>query len=421
MQTHVFKSLIFFISVFLIIPSLSFASVGTAKMVLGKVMIAGAQGDKKRLRRGGAVNVGDTVITSKRGQAQLTMIDGTKISVRPGSEFQIEAFVATGKVEEQKTYYKLLKGGFRSVTGQIGKKNKSSFRLSTPVATMGIRGTDFTGKYCADDCPSSGKNGLFVDVISGSIAMTNDGGTFELDRKTNGYVSDANQAPESIAELPANLLSPKAKHGKKRKKYPSPEEEMVQVGLYVDPDNKAEILSEAMDAGMPPAQIMRGADNAGLEVKEFLPQLIKKGKERGMDPSDFVAPILKSGIDADSVIEGLISANPSSASDILTAAIATGEFDNDRLKSSALSAGVSSKEIDSADTVGNLFALPPEVKKLLKKPKSRKRKDDDDDREDDDRQDEDEDDDDGSHSDDDDDHESELNPGDDREDAASPA
>ncbi len=371
--------LIVFMIVMLFIPISSVASVGAAKMVLGKVTLLTATGQKQRLRRGGEVSVGDTIITSKRGQAQLTMIDGTKISVRPNSQFQVEEFVATGEPEEQKTYYKLLKGGFRSVTGQIGKKNKSSFRLSTPVATMGIRGTDFTGKYCADDCPASaGKNGLFVDVISGGISMTNDGGTFDLDKETNGYVSDPSHVPESIEELPDNLLSPKAKlksGAKKRTEYPSPEEEAVQIGLYVDPGNTKEILSEAMDAGVPPAQIMRGAGSAGLDAKEFIPHLIKKGKEKGMDVGDFVAPILESGLDANQLIGDLMSNNPESASDVLTAAIATGGFDNEELKHSARRSGVSAAEIRSADTVGNLFALPPAVKKLLKEEKRLHHKD----------------------------------------------
>lgn len=375
--------LLVFILCFLLFPNMSFASVGKAKMVLGKVMLLSSVGEKTRLRRGGEINVGDTVMTNSRGQAQLTMIDGTKISVRPGSKFQIEQFVATGAPEEQVTYYKLLKGGFRSVTGTIGKKNKASFRLSTPVATMGIRGTDFTGKYCDDDCPASaGKNGLFVDVISGSISMTNEGGTFNFDKDSNGYVSDSKMKPEVIDELPDNLLSPKrkkakkekgdrkGKRDKKRSKYPSPEEEMVQIGLYVDPANKDEIISEAMDAGVPPAQIMRGADSAGLEAKEFLPQLIKKGKEKGMDEGDFVAPILDSGINANRMVQRMMVENPRKASDILMAAIATGGFNNEQLKQAAISSGVSVREVESADTVGNLFALPPEVKALLEEGKS---------------------------------------------------
>jgi len=360
-------------------PSISFAAnIGKAKMVLGKVMIVNAQGAKKRLRRGSKISVGDTIITSQRGQAQLTMIDGTKISVRPASSFKIDEFIATGKKEDQKTYYNLIKGGFRSVTGKIGKNNKTSFKLNTPVATMGIRGTDFTGKFCANDCPASaGKNGLFVDVISGGISMTNNGGTFNFNKDSNGYVSDSSQSPRVIPELPDNLLSPKAKkskNGRKRNKnrYPSPEEETIQIGLFIAPNNKKEILSEAMEAGVPPAQIMRGADSAGLNAKDFVPDLIKKGKELGMEPSEFVAPILDSGMNGENIIGRMMRAYPNSASDILTAAFATGDMDNKRLKQSALNAGISSTDIESADTVGNLFALPPEVKKLLDTPKSEK-------------------------------------------------
>lgn len=365
----------------LAIPTTSFAQVGKVKMVLGKVMLISAQGEKKRLRRGSTVNVGDTIITNKRGQAQLTMSDGTKISIRPASKFLIEEFVATGKPENQKTYYNLISGGFRSVTGSIGKKNKASFRLTTPVATMGIRGTDFTGRYCNNNCPAAnGKNGLFMDVISGGVSMTNDGGTFNFNKDSNGYVSDPNQSPRVIPALPDNLLSPKAKKSKNgrkrnRNKYPSPEEETIQIGLFVDPENKKEILSEAMEAGVPPAQIMRGADSAGLNAKEFVPELIKKGKEMGIDPSEFVTPILDSGMEAGKLISDMMRSNPDSASDILTAAIASGELNNEQLKNSALNAGVSAADVNSADTVGNLFALPPEVKKLLNDPKNNLDKD----------------------------------------------
>ena len=367
-QSHI-SALAFILILCLSIPTLSFAavSVGKVKMVLGKVTLINNQGSEKRLRRGTKLKVGDIIVTSKRGQAQITMIDGTKISVRPASKFLIEEFIAIGPADKQKTYYKLLKGGFRSVTGKIGKKNKQSFRLSTPVATMGIRGTDFTGKYCSSDCPATGgKDGLFIDVISGGVSMTNDNGTLVLDKDTNGYVASANDSPENIETLPANLLSPKATETKVGDRYPSPEEEMVQVALYENPEDKDTILSDAMDADVSPTEIIRGATNAGLEPSDFIPQLIEKGEDKGMEPSDFIIPILNSGMEYDTVINDMMTTNPDSASDILTAAIATGEFDNNILKESAATAGVSETEIENADTVGNLFALPKEVKELLK-------------------------------------------------------
>jgi hypothetical protein len=44
---------------------------------------------------------------------------------------------------------RLLKGGFRTVTGMIGKRgNADAYKLRAAAATIGIRGTDFTSRLC---------------------------------------------------------------------------------------------------------------------------------------------------------------------------------------------------------------------------------------------------------------------------------
>lgn len=346
------------------------APVGKAKMVIGKVIVQTQGGKSIRLRRGNPISVGDIVITNDRSQAQLTMIDGSNISVRPDSKFQIETFVATGRVEEDKTHYMLIKGGFRSVTGSIGKKNKESFKLKTPVATMGIRGTDFVGKYCNSDCPASaGKNGLFVDVVSGGVALANKAGTFNLTPETNGFVGSPDEKPGRIDKLPENLLSPKARNtsrGKSgKKKYPSPEEELVQIGVYVAPDLKKEIIDEAMAAGMPTAEIINGAHSAGLQPEEILPDIISIGKRHGKSPTDLVQPILDSDIKSDNIIKDLMSQYPDSATDIMTAAIATGQVNPDQLKASARDMGINMQELEAAEAIGNMLAIPEEMQEIL--------------------------------------------------------
>lgn len=340
---------------------------GKAKMVIGKVMLQTSSGESIRLRRGKPVSSGDTIITNGRSQAQLIMTDGSNISVRPGSKFQISEYVATGDVEKDKTHYTLYKGGFRSVTGSIGKKNKASFKLRTPVATMGIRGTDFTAKFCNSDCPRNvDKNGLYVDVISGSVSMTNKGGSFVLNKSTNGFVANPEQKPQSIDRLPQNLLSPKKKKDKAgEKRYPSPEEEMVQIGVYVAPELKDQIIEEAMEAGVPTRAIINGASSGGLQAEDIVKEVINQGKKRGLQPSDFVQPILESDIKTDNIIRDLMAANPSTAADILTAAIASGKVNSDELKASAESMGINVEEINSAEALGNLLAIPKEVQEIM--------------------------------------------------------
>jgi hypothetical protein len=93
---------------------------------------------------------GDVVTTAARSVAQLKLSDGTRITLRPGSSFQIETFNAAPGSEQG--IMTLFKGGLRAVTGFMSKRNQNAMRLRTPVATIGIRGTEFDARLCAEDC-----------------------------------------------------------------------------------------------------------------------------------------------------------------------------------------------------------------------------------------------------------------------------
>jgi hypothetical protein len=49
--------------------------------------------------------------------------------------------------------FNLVKGGLRSVTGLLGKRNKEKFAMKTPSATIGIRGTTFIAEWVAPEAP----------------------------------------------------------------------------------------------------------------------------------------------------------------------------------------------------------------------------------------------------------------------------
>lgn len=87
-----------------------------------------------------------------------------------------------------RAFFKLLKGGFRAVSGLIGKVDRNDYRVSTPVATIGIRGTDYLLVLCDEKCatdpvisdtvPEGAKieGGLIVGVVSGGVAVLNNAG-----------------------------------------------------------------------------------------------------------------------------------------------------------------------------------------------------------------------------------------------------
>ena len=101
------------------------------------------------------VYAGDMLITAKDSFAQVEMNDGTKMTLRPNSNLRIDAYQFRKEApKDDNIVLRLLKGGFRTVTGLIGKRgNTDAYKLRAATATIGIRGTDFSTRLCATkDC-----------------------------------------------------------------------------------------------------------------------------------------------------------------------------------------------------------------------------------------------------------------------------
>jgi hypothetical protein len=101
------------------------------------------------------VFAGDMLITAKDSYAQVEMNDGTKMTIRPNSNLRIEAYQFRKEApQSDNIVLRLLRGGFRTVTGLIGKRgNTDAYKLRAATATIGIRGTDFSTRLCATkDC-----------------------------------------------------------------------------------------------------------------------------------------------------------------------------------------------------------------------------------------------------------------------------
>ena len=150
------------------------------------------------LAKGDTVVVGDTVTTGEAARAQLLMLDGAKIAIRPMSRLLIEEFNYSGpdagagqaiiSSSDERSVTSLLKGGFRTITGAIGKENQASYEVRTPVGVLGIRGTDYTAIFCSGDCdwvpgvnPANPiEDGLYLGVTAGIIVFRNENGDIEL-------------------------------------------------------------------------------------------------------------------------------------------------------------------------------------------------------------------------------------------------
>jgi len=185
-------------------------AIGKLIFTIGKVQIIDANGKQKKALRGANIFQGDTIKTFINGQAQIKFVDGARISVRAGSEFKVDAYVYTENPDKDKSEMSLIRGGIRAVTGAIGKKNNQSYKMKTAVATIGIRGTDYSLMLCQSNCKDNANTtvngGLYVGVITGGVTVSNKMGSITLDKNQYATVSSFNIKPRMLLKPPSFLM-----------------------------------------------------------------------------------------------------------------------------------------------------------------------------------------------------------------------
>jgi hypothetical protein len=161
-------------------PGLAGAAVPAATVTLltGHGTATGADGAVRTLAQGDPVYSGEIIHSGFNSYLDLKFSDGGFFLLRPSTRFQINNYVdAAAPAEAPPTaaaaqsaapapqpvsppaqgaashaFFSLLKGGFRTVSGLIGKINHEDYSVATPVATIGIRGTDYLTVLCDATC-----------------------------------------------------------------------------------------------------------------------------------------------------------------------------------------------------------------------------------------------------------------------------
>jgi len=174
----------------------SMAAAGKVEFSLGDVAALSADGRSRVLTKGSEINPGDTIQTVN-GRAQVRFTDGGYISLQPNTEFKVEDYAYSGKTDgSEKGFFSLVKGGLRAITGAIGHgTNKSAYRVSTPVATIGIRGTEYTATQQEG-------GGLNFHVGDGAVFVETPGGNKVFYQGQNGSVDGQGGAPQHTSDTP---------------------------------------------------------------------------------------------------------------------------------------------------------------------------------------------------------------------------
>ena len=138
------------------ITGLAVSAVAVAQDSSGMVVasrgevIALSNGGSRELKQGDFIYVSDEIMTSNRSFAVLQFTDGAKVTVRPDTTMIIEQYLYAGNESDEATL-NLVSGGLRVITGAMAKTNPENYKVRTPVALMGVRGTEFSIMLCGDE------------------------------------------------------------------------------------------------------------------------------------------------------------------------------------------------------------------------------------------------------------------------------
>lgn len=170
---------------------------GKVSFVTGNVTATTPDGQSRALRRGDAINGGDRIET-RGGRLQIRFTDGGFVALQPNTVFGVDQYLYANKApEDSSLFFSLLRGGMRTITGAIGKVNKQSYKVRTPVATIGIRGTGYRA--------TTDNNRTLVSVGHGFVNVENALGNITAGAGQN--ILATNDVPPGLsregAEIPA--------------------------------------------------------------------------------------------------------------------------------------------------------------------------------------------------------------------------
>ena len=113
------------------------ARVGEAAVVRNEVVRV-AESATSRINVGDGVNRDETVRTGLDSAARLVMADSTNLSLGPSASIKLDRTVFDDELTYRDIAVRLTAGAFRFVTGH---SEKTAYKITTPLATIGVRGT----------------------------------------------------------------------------------------------------------------------------------------------------------------------------------------------------------------------------------------------------------------------------------------
>lgn len=203
---HLLPLIMVFISMMLMPPAYAADPapnpVGRVVWVKGSFKAVAANNQERVLEKAALIYEHDTLVTDDSSTAQIVFTDDTLMTFHPASTFKIDEYSYEANANSKsvgKYVMSLLQGGFRTITGMIAKSDPDDYRVNTPVATIGVRGTDYSVALQAGE--------LAIAYYKGSPCVTAGNATLCLSNRVPfaKVPAGARAVPVPLKAIPAIL------------------------------------------------------------------------------------------------------------------------------------------------------------------------------------------------------------------------
>ncbi len=157
-------------------------------------------GATKALNLKSSVFLNEVVLTSEAARLEVTFTDGTQVTLGEKAKLTLDTFVFN-PARGSGTIKFVVVGTFRFLSGQASKLANSDVGVATPVATIGIRGTEFWGGPVDNQA-------LGVFLIEGTVSVSNAAGGQTLSESGQGTnIATLGAAPGPVTFWPRDKVS----------------------------------------------------------------------------------------------------------------------------------------------------------------------------------------------------------------------
>jgi hypothetical protein len=174
-------------------------AIGTVSRIQGDASGINS-GTTRALGLNASVFLGEVVTTAPAARLEITFHDDTRLTLGGTAKLTLDRYIfdsGTGRG----TLKFAVAGAFRFVSGRLSKLARSDVNVTTPVATIGIRGTEFWGGPIDDQA-------LGVFLVEGAVRVSNAAGARILSRAGQGTnVATAGRAPGPVTFWPREKVN----------------------------------------------------------------------------------------------------------------------------------------------------------------------------------------------------------------------